>query len=139
MAAIGLYRLLLAPLLRMSIKTQMNLETLIVLLASVGLIYSWYFYFSRIRREVAGWRNRVTVLSLTLVSICVLLLPVILVLMPRVVGVPQKFQFLESWRTPIVRILLAAFLLCFFGRPRLIGPVAVACLGTALIWLSIMY
>jgi hypothetical protein len=58
-------------------------EIIVVLLAPVGLIYSWHFYLTQMRRESAGWRNRVTLISLALVSLVVLLWPVMGMLMPR--------------------------------------------------------
>jgi hypothetical protein len=142
MAANGFLRLQLAPRLTMSMQTQMDIAGLIILLTPVGLIYSWHFYFTQIRREAAGWRNRITLLSLALVSVAVLLLPLLAVLSPRAdyhsyVGVQQQLGFIASWQKPTVRILLAAFFLCFLGRPRLIGPIAVACVGTTLFWLSL--
>lgn len=112
----------------------------IALLAPLGLIYGWHFYFSRIRREPAGWRNRIGVSSLALASVGALLWPVAMIFAPKAdwqsyVGVAQQVHFVESWEKVAVRTLLVAFVLCFFGRPRLIAPVAVACLGTTLFWL----
>ena len=103
-----------------------------VLFAPVAFIYSWYFYFTKMRRESAGWRNRLTLISLALASLAALLLPVMVMLMP--VGVDQ-YEWVESWHRPIFRTLLLAFLLCLFGRRRLIVPIAIACVGTTLFWL----
>jgi hypothetical protein len=111
-----------------------------VLLAPIGLIYSWHFYLTQMRGESPGWRNRVTLLSLELVSLVALLWPVMFVLMPRAdwgsgLGVGHQAEWVESWHRPIFRTLLVAFFLCLFGRPRLIAPIAIACVGTALFWL----
>jgi tetratricopeptide (TPR) repeat protein len=64
--------------------------------------------------------------SLALASLAVLLWPVMVMLMPRAdwgsgVGLGRQFQWVESWHRPILRSLLAALLLCLFGRRRLIG------------------
>ena len=112
---------------------------IIVLLAPVGLIYSWVFYLTRMRREPAGWRNRVTLLSLTLVSLALVLWPIMLGLVPRAdwrdaAGIELQSQWV-AWHPPVFRALLVALVLCMFGRPRLIGPIAVACVGTAMFWL----
>jgi len=117
-----------------------DIGAVIVLLGLVGLIYSWYFYFAKIRKEPVGWRNRVSLLSLVLVSLGGLLWPVTMILAPKAdwtsyVGVARQVQFVESLEKIGVRTLLFAFVLCFFGRPRLIAPIAVACVGTALFWL----
>jgi len=79
-------------------------------------------------------------LSLALASLAVLLWPVMVMLMPRAdwgsgVGVDRQFQWVESWHRPIFRSLLVALLLCLFGRPRLMAPIAIACIGTAVFWL----
>jgi hypothetical protein len=116
-------------------------EIVVVLLAPVGLIYSWHFYLTQMNRESAGWRNRVTLLSLALVSLVAFLWPVMFMLMPRAdwgngLGVGHQVEWIESWHRPILRTLLVAFLLCFFGRPCLIAPIAIACVGAAVFWIS---
>jgi len=117
-----------------------DIATIIVLLAPIGLIYGWYFYWARIWREPGHWRNRITLLSLILASFAVLLWPVTMKFAPTAdwttyAGVANQVGFVESWEKVAVRTLLGAFLLCFFGRPRLIAPIAVACFGTALFWM----
>ena len=115
--------------------------TIIILLAPVGLIYSWAFYLRRMRREpTTSWRNRATLLSLTLVSLAALLWPIMMVLMPRAdwgsgLGVNHQVQWVEAWHTPIFRTLLVALVLSLFGRRRLMAPMTVACVGTAMFWL----
>jgi hypothetical protein len=116
-----------------------DIAAVIALLAPVGLIYGWYFYSARIRHEPAGSRNRITVLSLVLASLGALLWPATMMLAPKAdwgsyVGVAEQLHFVESCEKVAVRILLVALALCFFGRPRLIAPVAVACIGTILFW-----
>jgi hypothetical protein len=120
-------------------QVESDVAAFIVLLAPVGLIYGWYFYFTKIRPEPATWRNRISVLSLTLASLGALLWPITMVFAPKAdwqsyVGAAQQVHFVESWEKVAVRILLVAFVLCLFGRPRLIAPVAVACFGTTLFW-----
>jgi|ERR1017187_7613616 hypothetical protein len=117
------------------------IATVIILLAPAGLIYSWAFYLRRMRREPTKWRNRATLISLTLVSLVALLWPVMVVLMPRAtwgsgLGVAHQVQWVEAWHTPVFRTLLVALVLALFGRPRLIAPMAVACVGTAMFWLD---
>jgi hypothetical protein len=85
-------------------------EIVVVLLAPVGLIYSWHFYLAQMRKESAGWRNRVTLISLALVSLVALLWPVMGMLMPRAdwgsgLGVDYQVQWIESWHRPILRTL----------------------------------
>jgi hypothetical protein len=127
------------------VKTEMQIEMdvlgFIALLAPVGLVYSWYFYWTRMRKAPPHWRDRVTLLSLGLVSLVVLLWPVMMMLSPRAdwgsgLGVAHQVQWVESWHTPILRSLLVAFVLAMLGRRRLIGPIAIACLGTAIFWVG---
>jgi hypothetical protein len=114
--------------------------TLLVLLSPVGLLYGWYFYFSRMRHEPRSWRTWISVVSLTLASLAVLSWPVMALLAPRAdwktyAGVRGQLEWVEAWHRPIFRTLLAALVLCLFGRPRLILPIAVGCIGAALFWL----
>jgi hypothetical protein len=125
---------------RSSMEIEGDVAAIIALLAPVGLIYSWYFYLVKIRKEPAGWRNRMSLLSLALGSLGALLWPVTMMFAPKAdwtsyVGVARQVEFVESWEKIGVRTLLVAFVLCFFGRPRLIAPIAIACVGTALFWL----
>ncbi len=112
----------------------------IALLAPIGLVYGSYFYSTRIRREPAAWRNRIRVSSLVLASLGALLWPVTMIFAPKAdwrsyLGVAEQVHFVESWEKAAVRILLVAFVLCFFGRARLIVPITVASIGTTLFWL----
>ena len=114
---------------------------IIILLAPVGLVYSWHFYWTQMGKAPSRWRDRVTLISLTLVSVVALLWPVMMALTPRAdwrsgIGVTHQVEWVESWHTPILRTLLGALMLALIGRPRLIGPIAVACIGTAMFWIS---
>jgi hypothetical protein len=117
--------------------------TIIIILAPAGLIYSWTFYLFYLRRmksEPTGWRHYVTLLSMALVSLVVLLWPIMFALAPQADwrigrGVDHQVQWLEAWHRPIFRSLLVALVLALLGRPRLIVPMAVACIGTAMFWL----
>ena len=80
----------------------------LVLFAPVALIYSWYFYFTKMRRESAGWRNRVTLISLALASLAALLLPVMVMLMP--VGVAS----MNAWNRGTDLFFALCYLRSFF-------------------------
>ena len=85
------------------------------------------------------WRVYTTLASLSAVSIAGLLLPIVMALAPEAeyvtyVGVPQQLAFLASWQRPVLRALVVALLLSFFARPRLIAPIAIACVGIASLW-----
>jgi hypothetical protein len=119
-----------------------GLAVLVVLLAPAGFIYSWYFYFAKLSREPADWRNRVTLASLLLVSSLFLLCVASIIVAPKVdpvtyAGAPAYQSFTYGWAKFGLRALCVPFILCFLGRPRLIAPIAVACVGVALFWLGI--
>ena len=116
------------------------LSTIVILAAPVGLIYSWFFYLTRMRREPAGWRSRVTLLALGIISVVCVLWPVMAMRMPKAdwgtgLGVAYQAGWVEAWHPPIFRTLGVALVLSLFARPRLIGPLVVACIGTAMFWL----
>lgn len=119
-----------------------TLAALVEILGPVGLIYSWYFYFAKLKHELSDWRNRVTLASLLFVSSLILLCVASIILAPKVdpvtyAGAPASQRFMYGWANFGLRALCVPFISCFFGRPRLIAPIAVACLGTAVFWLAI--
>ncbi|HYM76920.1 MAG TPA: hypothetical protein VE377_13160 [Candidatus Dormibacteraeota bacterium] len=115
-------------------------DTVLILLAPIGMLYAWLFFLMRMRHEPGNWRNRISMVSLVLIFLAALSWLIMASLMPRAdwgsgIGVGLQAEWVEAWHRPIFRTLLAALVLCLFGRPRLILPLAVACIGTALFWL----
>jgi len=116
---------------------------ILILLSPIGLIYSWWFFLARMRKSPWLWRTYTTLTSILIVSLAGLLLPVVAVLSPHVeyagdyAGVPQQLAFLTAWQRPILRALAVAFFLSFLARPRLIAPIAVACVAIAALWLEL--
>jgi hypothetical protein len=116
------------------------IATILMLMAPFGFVYSWYFYFTSMPWKSSGWRGRVTLASLVLISLAVLLWPVMMVLMPAAdwvsgAGVGHQVQWVYARAGVASILLLAALLLGLFGRPRLILPIVVACIGAGLFWL----
>jgi len=114
--------------------------TILVLFAPVALIYGWVCYFTPQTEEPPSWRGRATLLSLALSSLVIVLWPVMMVLMPGAdwrsgVGVGHQVQWVSFWVRAVFRSLLAALVLGLLGRPRLIFPIVVGCIGTGLLWL----
>lgn len=129
----------LAALTQSRMEIEYDFAGIVALLAPVALIYSWYFYLTKIRKEPFTWRTGVTLLSLALLSVGALLWPVTMILAPKAdwstyAGVADQVNFVGSWAKIAVRTASVALLLCFFGRPSLIAPMAVACVGTVLFW-----
>jgi hypothetical protein len=120
--------------------TENVVSTALILFSPIGLVYAWFFYLTRMRREPRSLRTWITVGALVLASLAVLSWPVMALLMPRAdwgtgAGVGNQMTWVEAWHKPIFRTLLAALVLCVFGRPRLILPIAFGCIGSALFWL----
>ena len=116
------------------------IPAIFVLLSPIGLLYGWFFYLKRMGHENWSWRNRVTLVSLTLVSLAFVSWPVMAVLAPRAdwstyVGVRHQLEWIQRWYKPIFLMLVGSVALSLFGRPRLILPIAVSCVGTAMLWL----
>jgi hypothetical protein len=119
--------------------TENIVATALILLSPIGLLYGWFFYWTRMRREPRNWRSWTTLASLVLASLAVLSWPVMALLMPHAdwgtgAGVGHQMEWVEAWHKPIFRALLAALVLCLFGRLRLILPIVVGCVGAALFW-----
>jgi hypothetical protein len=114
--------------------------SILVLLAPVALIYGWVCYFTPKGEEPPSWRGWATLLSLILASLVILLWPVMMISMPGAdwrsgIGVGHQFRWVSFWVRAAFRSLLAALVLGLLGRPRLILPIVVGCLGTGLLWL----
>ena len=111
-----------------------------VLLVPVSLMYGWYFFFSRIWKEGSNWRNRTTFFSLLLVSLATLMWPVMALVRANAKPIndatlEQQLNWGLAWGRVAIVIFLLAFILGLMGRPRLILPIAVACIGTGLFWI----
>ena len=116
-----------------------SIATVIALLAPVALIYSWFFYITKLRKQHPGWQSRLTLVSLALTTLGAALLPITMIIEPKAdwstyVGVARQIDFEASWERFAVRTLAAGFVLCFFGRARLIVPLALASVGCILFW-----
>jgi len=122
-----------------------SLSTIAIILAPVGLVYSWVFYLTRMRKEPVRWRNRASLSSLGVVSLVCALWPLMIALLPKAgaVGNLTDYQtqidfetrWVEAWHPPILRVLGLALVLGLIGRPRLIAPLTIACIGTAMFWI----
>jgi hypothetical protein len=105
--------------------------TILVLLAPVALVYGWVCYFTPVSEEPFGWRKRATLVSLVLASVGGLLWPVMMWHTNGAYGV-------APWMRVALLTLLVALTLGLLGRPRLILPIVIACIGTVLLWVFSM-
>jgi hypothetical protein len=116
------------------------ISILLVLLGAGSFLYCWFYCFKRMSWKSMGWRDRVTVLSLLLVSLTVLLWPLTRITMPTAdwrsgAGVGEQMRWVAGGEKVALRTLLAALILSLCGRPRLILPLVLACVGTGLFWI----
>jgi len=113
---------------------------LLVLLTPVALIYAWVCYFTPADKEPRGWRSRATFLSLALASLAGVLWLEMMTWLPGAdwrtgAGVGHQVAWEYARTRAALGVLLLAFVLNLFGRPRLILPIALACIGAAAFWL----
>jgi hypothetical protein len=113
---------------------------LLVLLTPIALIYAWVCYFTPADKEPRGWRSRATLFSLALASLAAVLWLEMMIRLPGAdwrtgAGVVHQVAWEYARTRAAFGVLLLAFVLSLFGRPRLILPVALACIGTAAFWL----
>lgn len=121
-------------------KSENTIVTALILLGPVGILYGWFLWATRLRREDWSWRNRISVFSLSLVSLVAASWPIMLGLMPHAdwgtgAGVGHQMDWVEAWHKPVLRILLASMIVGLFGRGRLIIPIVMGGVGIGLFWL----
>ena len=116
-----------------------TIVTALIVLGPVGILYGWFFCATRVRREGSSWRNRISVFSLSLVSLVAASWPIMLGLMPHAdwgtgAGVGHQMDWVEAWHKPVLRTLLAAMIVGLLGRGRLIIPIVMGGVGIGLFW-----
>ena len=97
-------------------------------------------FFVRMSKELLAWRKVVTVVALALVSVAMVMWPIARATAPAVnwqtwAGAGAYMHWVAAWGRVALVILLVSFALSFFGRPQLIVPIVVACVGTGLFWI----
>lgn len=102
-------------------------STILVLLAPLALIYGWVCVFTPRGGGPVGWRGRAT-------------LWVTMLKMPGAewgngAGVAHQIAWEYARARAAFYALLAALVVCLIGQPRLILPIAVACVGAGMFWL----
>jgi hypothetical protein len=112
---------------------------ILLLLGAGSFVYCWFYCLKNMSWKSAGWRDRLTIFSLLLVSLAVLLWPVTFITMPAAdwrtgAGVNEQVHWVTGWLVVVLGIVLVAAVLSLCGRPRLILPLVFACLGTGLFW-----
>jgi hypothetical protein len=116
-----------------------TIGVVLVLLAPVGLIYGWVCYFTPASDEPGALRGRATLLSLALISLAAALWLITMLYLPGAdwrtgAGVGHQIAWEYARARVALYASLAALVMCLFGRPRLILPISVACIGTGLLW-----
>ena len=102
----------------------------------LGFGYSWYFLYTSYRQGRLRWREWVSPVALGLASLAAASWFGMAALMPSVnwatgSGVERQINFANKWAAVVMVACSVAFVLGLVGRPRLVVPIALACLGTA--------
>jgi hypothetical protein len=108
------------------------LTVAIVIAGVIGFFYSWFRLIKAYRNKSFRGRDWVSLAAIVLVSVAVFLR----ILMPTLWGSDfgAEVRFAEAWTRVSVRFCALGLLLGFLGRPRLIVPITLACLGVAVFW-----
>jgi hypothetical protein len=121
----------------------MRLDSILVnaalIITLAAFVYSWIYYFRTVTKSGAGWRKWMTLASLTLVSLSIVAWPIMVFSMPHAnwstgEGVGHQVAHAAFWIKVSARICAMALLLCFFGKPKLILPIAITCVGVLFFW-----
>ena len=122
----------------------MLLMNTFVILTPFAWAAAWVFALRAILKEPKSWRNRVSLGSLALLTLLGLLwLPVAVYSSrtgsPTGAGFAARMKNVQDWSGVAARGCAVPLVLSFFGRPRLIAPIVIACIGTALFWFFTAY
>jgi H+/Cl- antiporter ClcA len=98
----------------------------------LGFVYSWFFLLRMSPDKSFRWRDRISLLALTIASGAVLVRFVMLFFWGSDFG--GQVRVAQEWTKVSVRMCAAALVLALTGRPRFIVPLLVACLATAAFW-----
>ena len=95
-------------------------------------VYSWLVVLGMWSDQFLRWRDRISLLALIVASGAVILRFVMPVFWGSDLG--GQVGMADAWAKVSVRMCAVALVLGLAGRPRLIAPLAVACLATAGFW-----
>jgi len=104
----------------------------ILLTCVMGFFYSWFRLAQSYAEKSWRWRDWTSFAAMALVSVDIL----IRFVMPAFWGqdLGDKVRLADKWAAVSLVVCAVGLLLGLLGRPRLIAPIASACIGTALFW-----
>ena len=106
----------------------------LVLVTPFAWAAAWWLVVTAIVRERRKWRNEVSLVSLGTATVAGLLwVPAGLYTTRDPVA--GALRSVDEWTIAAVIICGLALILCFFGKAKLIVPIALTCLGTASFWI----
>jgi hypothetical protein len=115
------------------VRTFWDILTVAIVIAGViGFFYSWVRLIRAYGENSFHWRDWISFAALALASVVLLLRFV----MPALWGIDFGVQvrIADAWTKVSVRFCALGLLLGFLGRPRLIVPITLACIGVAVFW-----
>ena len=115
------------------------LEYGFIFAAPVACFLAWWLLIAAYKQEPPSWRNRISFLSLVLLTITILLFVPI-----------RMYNSGAGWKTALgfdthmrhtllaaaiaIRTCAVAFIVSVFGKPKLIALIVIACIGTWMLW-----
>jgi hypothetical protein len=114
-------------------------ETLFLILGLCCFLYAWFLLLKRSTEPSVTWRERISLAAMIVASIALCLRFVMPAFIPAAdwgtgAGVGAQVHAAAVWTKVGARSATVALLLGLIGRPRLIAPIAVACLSIVLFW-----
>jgi len=111
------------------VKLLLLLNTFIIL-TPLAWGASWWFSLKAIAQERTNWRNKMSLAALAIATITGWLW------LPAAFYASSHLVVVDKWVSIAVLLCAVAIIVCFFGKPKLIIPIALTCLGTASFWVG---
>ncbi len=111
----------------------LDILTVAVVIAGVAaFFYAWFRLLKTSVEKLFSWRDGISMAAIALATVAVFLRFV----MPAFWGSDfgDQVRFADKWAAVSLKICALGLLVTFFGRPRLIAPIGIACVGTAVFW-----
>jgi hypothetical protein len=113
----------------------MLLLNILIILTPFAWGTACWFSFKATAQDRKSWRNRLSLVALSIVTLVGLLWLPAGFIAARDPGT-GKFRIIDEWTAVAEVICGCALILSLFGRPKLIIPIALTCLGAGAFWIG---
>ena len=93
------------------------------------------FTLKAIAQDRNNWRTRTSSVALAIATVAGLLFLPVMMMVGRHPGM-QNVRTLDAYAATSVVVCGVALVVSFFGKPKLIVPIVLTCLGTASFWIA---